>query len=188
MGRKNSSPCNINTPNSSFCKTEINAKKNLQNGTHLQKFKLKTICAEIEEYYRTLRLYKDEFYHMGVQSSFKFTVFMEKDPRYFILCVKKVNESPSLLLALNITTHVMVNNEQDKYPRWLPARVCKWRQNKAESWIISLNSHQKKRKKKIMQLNSLAVKPCGVYCRIMRVFSTRKHKSQWERERESMQA
>lgn len=79
-----------------------------------KKIELKTICIEIEEYYRTLRLYKDEFYHTGVQSSFKFTVFMEKELRYFILCVKKANESPSLPLALNITTHVMINNELSK--------------------------------------------------------------------------
>lgn len=71
----------------------------------------------IEDYYRTLKLYKDEFYNAGVQSSFKFTVFVEKELRYFILFVKKANESPSLLLALDITTHVMTNNEQDKYPR-----------------------------------------------------------------------
>lgn len=89
-----------------------------------KKSNLKTICAEIEEYYRTLKLYKDEFYHAGVQSSFKFTVLMEKELRYFILCVKKANESPSLLLALGIT-HVMINNGQDEYPRRLTANVTK---------------------------------------------------------------
>lgn len=58
------------------------------------------------------------------------------------------NENPPLLLALNIATHLMINNEKDKYARWLAATVCKWKQSKTESWIISLNNNQKKRTKK----------------------------------------
>lgn len=91
MGRKKSSPWSINTSNSSSCKTKINTKKGWQMFTKIwAQNHLDLHCTEIEEYYRTLGLYKDEFYHTGVQSSLKFTVFSEKGLRYLLLfCVCK---------------------------------------------------------------------------------------------------